>query len=78
MNKLAKNSARQHVPVAEYAANLEAIAARMAAAGIERVVFITPPPVYEPGRIRHLQEVREFGGGEGHKPCCIYFFVNES
>jgi hypothetical protein len=41
--------------------------AAMRAAGIKRLVIITPPPVYDEGRIRHQQQVglRVGLGGEG-------------
>ncbi|XP_068195048.1 isoamyl acetate-hydrolyzing esterase 1 homolog isoform X2 [Antennarius striatus] len=39
-----------HVPLEEYAENLKEITRHLASAGVsaDRVIFITPPPVYEP------------------------------
>lgn len=51
-----RSAARQHVPVAAYSANLEAMVARMRSAGVPRVVLVTPPPVHDPGRVWHQQQ----------------------
>ncbi|KXZ45651.1 hypothetical protein GPECTOR_52g50 [Gonium pectorale] len=47
------HSARQHVPVEEYGKNLRQIVSHARAAGVERLVLITPPPVWEAGRKKH-------------------------
>lgn len=44
------------MPLAEFEAALSAMVDRMLAAGIPRVVLITPPPVYDEGRVRHQQQ----------------------
>jgi hypothetical protein len=54
---------RQHVPVEEYASNLEAILREARAAGIAHLLLITPPPVHEPGRVAHQQMVSCCLGG---------------
>ncbi|KAI8466391.1 MAG: SGNH hydrolase-type esterase domain-containing protein [Monoraphidium minutum] len=51
-----RGAARQHVPVAEFTSNLEAMVAAMRAAGIPRVVLITPPPVDDAGRAAYQQQ----------------------
>jgi len=51
-----RGSAAQHVPLARYEANMEALARRAAGAvtpGSGRVLVITPPPVHEPSRALH-------------------------
>ncbi|PSC75981.1 GDSL esterase lipase [Micractinium conductrix] len=49
-------SARQHVPLPEYRANLDAIVAHLRACGVPAIVLITPPPVSEPDRIVHVKK----------------------
>eukprot|EP00887_Chlorella_sp_A99_P005674 scaffold1.g5674.t1 len=46
-------SARQHVPLPEYQANLEAMVAHAKQQGVQSVLLLTPPPVSEPERIAH-------------------------
>lgn len=50
----------QHVPLEEYKRNLRAILAAVQehakGAGV-RVLLVTPPPVYGPGRIHYRTEV---------------------
>mmetsp|Transcript_9966 Transcript_9966/g.32305 ORF Transcript_9966/g.32305 Transcript_9966/m.32305 type:complete len:274 (-) Transcript_9966:83-904(-) len=48
---------RQHVPLAEYSANLRRVVAhvRAVAAGVT-IVMIAPPPIDEPGRLAYLQK----------------------
>jgi lysophospholipase L1-like esterase len=53
------------VPLSDYAANLEAMVAAMKAARVQRILVITPPPVYDQGRIKHQQEVGGARGGGG-------------
>lgn len=71
------HSARQHVPLAAYESNLDTMVTKMKAAHIPRVVLITPPPVYEAGRIKHQQEVVDDGdisvGGRGINPGAAYW-----
>jgi hypothetical protein len=43
-------SAKQHVPLGEYAENLKKIIKEVRDQGISNIILITPPPVYEPGR----------------------------
>ena len=50
-------SASKHVPLKEYVANLEAMAAMMRAAGVPRVMLITPPPVDEKARAAYQTRV---------------------
>jgi hypothetical protein len=52
-----QSSQRQHVPMEEYASNLDAILREARAAGIKHLLLITPPPVHEPGRVAHQQLV---------------------
>lgn len=40
-------SGKAHVPVATYAANLQGLVDQLLAAGVERVVLATPPPVFD-------------------------------
>ncbi len=51
-------SARQHVPLPEYKANLAAIVEHLRGVGVPAIVLITPPPISEPDRIIHVQKVR--------------------
>ena len=46
------------MPLHEYKANLQAMIAKMQAAGISRIVLVTPACVYDAGRIKHQQQVR--------------------
>ncbi|XP_048209392.1 isoamyl acetate-hydrolyzing esterase 1 homolog [Perognathus longimembris pacificus] len=47
---LPEENPKQHVPLAEYAANLAAMVRALQAAGVPaaRVVLVTPPPLWEP------------------------------
>ncbi len=45
-----RHSSRQHVPVGEYAENIKKIIKDVRDRGINNIVLITPPPVYEPAR----------------------------
>ncbi|GFR50784.1 hypothetical protein Agub_g13049 [Astrephomene gubernaculifera] len=47
------HSQRQHVPVPEYGENLRKMVSYMRDAGVQRIVLLTPPPVWEPGRKVH-------------------------
>ncbi|KAL4445884.1 hypothetical protein ABPG77_009083 [Micractinium sp. CCAP 211/92] len=49
-------SARQHVPLPEYKANLAAIVEHLRGVGVPAIVLITPPPISEPDRIIHVQK----------------------
>eukprot|EP00882_Tetradesmus_deserticola_P020410 GHRQ01022050.1.p4 GENE.GHRQ01022050.1~~GHRQ01022050.1.p4 ORF type:complete len:107 (-),score=25.61 GHRQ01022050.1:1128-1448(-) len=40
-------SALAHVPLAQYSSNLRNITSQLQAAGVQRVVLLTPPPVNE-------------------------------
>lgn len=40
-------SGRAHIPVDTYQANLQAIVQKLLAAGVERVMLVTPSPVYD-------------------------------
>ncbi|KAF6252036.1 putative esterase [Scenedesmus sp. NREL 46B-D3] len=51
-----RSAERQHVPAAEYAQNLAAMVAMARAAGISRIVLLTPPPVGDDARVRHQQK----------------------
>lgn len=52
-----RSSARQHVPVAEYAANLASMVAFLRdSRGAGNVLLITPPPVDEAARLAFIQE----------------------
>ena len=46
-----QGSARQHVPLEDYTTNLRAIVAHIRAAGCDRIVLVTPPPVHEGQRL---------------------------
>ncbi|KAL3150638.1 hypothetical protein ABBQ32_000440 [Trebouxia sp. C0010 RCD-2024] len=48
-----RHSARQHVPVQEFKANLASMVSHLHAADIQSIVLMTPPPVCETGRIKH-------------------------
>ena len=52
---------RQHIPLAEYRSNLAKVVGHVRGLGLERVLLITPTPVYEEGRIAYRLEV----GGKG-------------
>ncbi|KAG2483419.1 hypothetical protein HYH03_017726 [Edaphochlamys debaryana] len=47
------HSARQHVSVDEYGKNLREMVAYVRSCRVQRVVLLTPPPVWEPGRKAH-------------------------
>lgn len=47
----------QHVPLAEYRSNLEAMVQMARQAGIKNILLLTPPPVHDEGRIKHQQQV---------------------
>lgn len=47
----------QHVALAEYKENLKQLVSGIRSAGVTRIVLITPPPVYEPGRLVHQQQI---------------------
>lgn len=48
------HSARQHVPLPEYEANLRAMVDYMRrVGGVSRILLVTPPPVWGPGRKKH-------------------------
>ncbi|KAG2451099.1 hypothetical protein HYH02_004367 [Chlamydomonas schloesseri] len=49
-----EHSARQHVPVEEYGRNLREMVSYMRAAGVRRILLLTPPPVWSPGRRKHM------------------------
>ncbi|PNW78398.1 hypothetical protein CHLRE_09g399073v5 [Chlamydomonas reinhardtii] len=49
-----EHSARQHVPVDEYGRNLREMVSYMRATGISRILLLTPPPVWAPGRRKHM------------------------
>ena len=51
------------MPVPEYAANLRAMVAHLRAAGVPAIVLISPPPIHEPSRIVHVQNVRALAEG---------------
>lgn len=53
-----RHSARQHVPVDEYGRNLREMVSYMRATGISRILLLTPPPVWAPGRRKHMLWVR--------------------
>lgn len=56
-------SARQHVPLPEYASNLRSIVGHLRDLGVPAIVLITPPPISEPDRIVHVKKVRGGRGG---------------
>ncbi|KAG1668157.1 hypothetical protein FOA52_005149 [Chlamydomonas sp. UWO 241] len=41
----------QHVPLPQFRANMRAMVAGLQKRGLRRIVLMTPPPVYEPGRV---------------------------
>jgi lysophospholipase L1-like esterase len=51
-----RGSARQHVPVEEYASNLRAMVAHLRSIGVPAVILITPPPISEPDRLVHVEK----------------------
>eukprot|EP00195_Chlamydomonas_chlamydogama_P005506 CAMPEP_0202896324 /NCGR_PEP_ID=MMETSP1392-20130828/5346_1 /ASSEMBLY_ACC=CAM_ASM_000868 /TAXON_ID=225041 /ORGANISM="Chlamydomonas chlamydogama, Strain SAG 11-48b" /LENGTH=254 /DNA_ID=CAMNT_0049581637 /DNA_START=243 /DNA_END=1007 /DNA_ORIENTATION=- len=59
------HSARQHVPVAEYKDNLLKVVDQLREKGIQRIVMLTPPPVYEPGRKE--AQIQRVGAAEAAK-----------
>lgn len=46
-------SNRQHIPLAQYKANLESMVALARTARIENILLITPPPIDEVARVAH-------------------------
>ncbi|KAF5835556.1 SGNH hydrolase-type esterase domain-containing protein [Dunaliella salina] len=44
------HSARQHVPIPEYADNLKQMVAYIRGLGVQTIVLMTPPPVHDAGR----------------------------
>ena len=50
-------SSRQHIPLAQYKANLEDMVALARAAGIENILLITPPPINEVARVAHNKKM---------------------
>lgn len=60
------SSGRANVPVDAYQANLQSIVTKLLADGVERVLLVTPSPVYDnaPGAVPH-GEVRLRQGGRG-------------
>jgi hypothetical protein len=61
---------RQHVPVAEYAQNLEQMVVMAQAADISSLVLITPPPVGDAARIKHQQMVSRTISMMSSHPAC--------
>lgn len=62
-------SARAHIPVDTYQENLQAIVQKLLSSGVERVMLMTPSPVYESapqaiphGEVRHTLCMEEGGG----------------
>uniref|UniRef100_A0A383VB09 SGNH hydrolase-type esterase domain-containing protein n=1 Tax=Tetradesmus obliquus TaxID=3088 RepID=A0A383VB09_TETOB len=51
-----RSAERQHVPEAEFGDNLAAMVRMARAAGIQRIVLLTPPPVGDDARVRHQQK----------------------
>lgn len=51
-----RGSKQQHVPLSVFTSNLDKMVAKMKAAHIARLVLITPPPVYDEGRVLHQQQ----------------------
>eukprot|EP00983_Pelagomonas_calceolata_P088865 1157251-Pelagomonas_calceolata.AAC.10 len=45
-----RHSARQHVPIPEYADNLRQMVAFIRGLGVQTIVLMTPPPVHDAGR----------------------------
>jgi hypothetical protein len=61
-------SARAHIPVDTYQENLQAIVQKLLSSGVERVMLMTPSPVYESapqaiphGEVRHTLCMEEGG-----------------
>jgi hypothetical protein len=63
-------SERQHVPVQEYARNLAAMVHMARAAGISRIVLLTPPPVGDEARVRHQQKVGGSSSSSSSNQAC--------
>lgn len=59
-----RRSARQHVPLPRYRANVASLVRAARGAGAARVVVATPPPVCEAGRRRHAASFGEDGPPE--------------
>lgn len=49
-------SEKQHVPLDEYVQNLRTIVQHVRSVGGNTTVLITPPPVFEPGRLLDRQQ----------------------
>jgi lysophospholipase L1-like esterase len=47
-------SSSQHIPLSEYIFNMKSIVAHLRSRDICSIILITPPPVFEPGRIAHV------------------------
>ena len=60
-----RHSARQHVPIPEYAENLKLMVKSVKDAGVKIVVLLTPPPVHDAGRKQWQVLVRLVKG------CCF-------
>ncbi|KAG1681152.1 hypothetical protein FOA52_015595 [Chlamydomonas sp. UWO 241] len=60
-----QHSSRQHCPVDQYTDNLRAIVVAARARGLKRMLLITPPPVYEPGRKAHQRAKMGDAAAEG-------------
>ncbi len=52
------HSSRQHVPVATYRENMKQIISAIRGRGMNQIVLLTAPPIYEPGRKEHQISVR--------------------
>lgn len=50
-------SSKQHIPIPQYKANLEAMVALAKAAGVQNILLITPPPIDEATRIARNKEM---------------------
>lgn len=46
------------MPLEEYTRNLETIISHIQSSGAEHILLLTPPPLHEPARVKHNQEVR--------------------
>lgn len=46
-------SSRQHIPTAQYKANLESMVALARDADVQNILLITPPPIDEAARVAH-------------------------
>lgn len=49
-------SSQQYIDLEEYKSNLQSIVKTLNSAGYTRIIIISPPPVYRPGRVAYIRE----------------------